>query len=262
MRRLILGALLCVPFAGHAESLSAVQACMQANVSKELRAHAFTLTTTESDGATRVISGRMALTSTQSAEGQFQLRAVLRVSQPDSFAGAAYLVREVGDPQDSAMYVYLPSIRAVRAVYDNFGDGALLGSDFSYRDLKQLQSGFSGSQLSLEGEDRVEGRRSFRLTLTPASGTWEYSSVKFWVDAQSCVPLKAQYLQGEHAVKELSVPATGLRQAGKSWYATQLRMNNLDNGTQTVLSLADIDAPKIPSPELFNVQTFFLPGSL
>lgn len=263
MRRLIVGALLWVPVAAFAEGLAGVLSCMQANVPPAVRVQDITLTATDRDGGTRSIEGRLAVTSTKDSDGQTLIRSVLKISSPDSFAGAAYLIRETADQTDPGMYVYLPSVRRVRRVTGSFADGALLGTDFSYQDFKQLQYAFSGSNISLEGEDRIEGHRVLQLALTPkVAKDSRYSAVKMWIDAQTCVPLKAQFLTGDKLVKELTVPATGLRQSGKSWYASELRMKDLVAGTQSVLTVAELRAQTQISPDVFNVERFYLPGGL
>lgn len=262
MRGLILGALLLAPAVAGAEGMKDLQACMQANVpSAGVVEHALHLSTTDSQGQVRNIEGRIATTSTKTKSGELLLRSTLRFRSPEAFDGAAYLIREIDDKADSSMYIYLPAVRSVKAVMNKMGDGALLGTDFSYRDFKQLQYAFTGTQVTLAGEDRVDGRRALELNLTPRQGgDWQYSLIKMWVEPRSCVPVKAQYLVGDKVVKELSVPPSALRQDGKLWYATQMRMKDLESGSQTVLSLSDITAPKPLSPELFDVQTFYLPG--
>lgn len=261
MRQLILGLLLWIPTQAFAEGLPELLACMHANVPASVRVQDIKLTATDRDGGTRVIEGRVAATQEKDSKGQVLVRSVLRVKAPASFAGAAYLIREAGQDSDPGVYVYLPSVRRVRHVTGRFADGALLGTDFSYQDFKQLQYAFSGSNIQLDGEDTIESRRALQLSFVPKlARESRYSKVRMWVDAQSCVPLKAQFLSGDKLVKELTASLAGLRQSGKSWYASQLRMKDLSAGTETELSVSDVSAAVTLSPKLFQPESFYLGG--
>ena len=44
------------------------------------------------------------------------------------------------------MFVYLPAVKRVRRVTGTFADGALMGTNFSYFDFKQLQNTFGDAR--------------------------------------------------------------------------------------------------------------------
>ena len=141
-------------------SAEAVLACMRANVPASVQLQKLELASTNNIGDTRTLQGRLFATREQGL-----LRAMLRLDAPRNLAGAAYLVRETEDYLRDGMFVYLPAVQRVRRVTGTFADGALMGTDFSYYDFRQLQSAFGDMQAVLEAPLEIDGRAPGRLVL-------------------------------------------------------------------------------------------------
>ncbi len=160
------------------------------------------------------------------------------------------------------MYVYLPSVGRVRRVSGSFADGALLGTNFSYNDFRQLENAFVGSTARLEGSDRIEGRPVNVLRFQPAPNPQappsRYSVVRAWVDQQSCLPLKADFYEGTTVRKQLRASVAALRQSGDYWYVTELQMRDLLEGSQTVLRVMGVTAGHELPGSYFSPQLFYL----
>ena len=77
------------------------------------------------------------------------------------------------------------------------------------------------------------------------------------VDAQSCVPLQAEFRKGARVRKVLSVPAAALRQAGKHWYASELLLRDVVEGTRTRLRILGVTADSRLSKGHFHPQQFY-----
>lgn len=249
---------LLIPTA-HADDAAGVLACMRANVPQTLQVQDIELAAIDQDGSERVLQGRIAATSIAAPTGKRLLRSTLQIRSPSSYAGAAYLIRESSEDREPGMYVYMPAVRRVRHVTGSFADGGLLGIDFSYRDFKQLQSAFAGESATLQVTERIESREAQRLSFNPQSSPDSpYSRVQVWVDKQSCVPVKAQFEQNGKLIKELTVPAASLRQAGARWYASEILMRNLKQGTHSALRLGKVTTPVSISDTLFDTTRFYL----
>ncbi|MFA5938052.1 MAG: outer membrane lipoprotein-sorting protein [Sinimarinibacterium sp.] len=260
MGRLLLAAtVMFVSTAVAAETVESLQSCMQANVPKNVRVQKVELVATDVSGAVRTLRGRVyALRETQGE--QSMVRATLRIEAPEYLAGASYLVRQAEGESADGMYVYLPSVRRVRRVSGDFADGALLGTNFSYYDFKQMQYAVSDATLAISGHEEVSGRKTTMLDYTPAANSGsKYTRVRSWVDQQTCVPLQIEFFAGEGARKRLSVPsAEALRQADGHWYASEMEMVDLIDGSKTVLRVLGLDTEKAPPARLFNPATFYL----
>ena len=253
----ILLALVASVSAHAADNAQTVLDCMRANVPPALRAQDIELVATDRVGSTRTLKGKLYALSEKTSSGGSLVRAMLKIEGPASYAGAAYLVREAEEAAHEGMFVYLPSVRRVRRVSGAFADGSLLGTNFSYNDLKLLSNSFVGSAAKLEASEDLDQRPVYRLSFkTLPDGGSPYKSVRAWVDQKSCVPLKAEFFEGDSVRKRLTAPANSLRQSGKYWYLSQVEMRDLKENTSTVLKLGNVTgATGLPgryfSPELF-----------
>lgn len=242
-----------------AADLQEILQCMRANVPETLRVRKIELTATDRAGATRTLQGRLFAKREQTAVGEAPVRAMLRIEAPPYLAGASYLVREVKGSRDQGMYVFLPSVHRVRRVTGALVDGSLLGTNFSYNDFKQLETAFAGATAKLEGADSIGQRAVHVLSFNavPSPGA-RYSSVRAWIDRQTCVPLQAEFYIGKTARKRLVASEGALRQAGDSWYLSEIEMRDLQDGTKTVLRVLDVAAGGSVPGSYFDPQLFYL----
>ena len=246
----------------HAEDTTKVLTCMRANVPPTLRVQEIQFDSTDRTGGTRSIRGRVYTLLEKTSSGGGLVRAMLRVEQPAQFKGASYLVRETEDYLNEGMYVYLPSVNRVRRVSGTFADGALLGTNFSYNDFKQLQNAFVGSSAQLEStgtiEDRAVNVMLFKPIPTPNAMPSRYNLIRTWVDQKTCMPLKADFYEGEKVRKQLTAPVSALQKSGDYWYVSEVEMRDLIEGTRTVLKVLGVTAGHELPATYFNPQLFYL----
>jgi len=245
---------LAVPAYADAE-FQKVYGCMRSNVPDTIRAQEIEFTSTDRTGATRVLRGKLIA---KREDGLARIS--IRITSPANVAGASYLVRErKADSPEDDMFVYLPSVGRVRHITGAFANGALLGTDFSYVDAKIIQNTFAGADGKLEAPGEVDQRATHVLTLTPAHQMKDpsYSLVRMWLDQKTCVPLKADFYQGDKLRKQLTASAGSLTQSGKYWYLSQFDMNDLKEGTKTQIKFGGIDGSTKASPNLFDPNNFY-----
>lgn len=231
-----------------------VVSCMRASVPPVLQAEHFMIEATDKTGKTRVLEGKFF-----AKRENDRMRVMLNISSPATVAGASYLVIENKDAIEDNMYVFLPTVNRVRHITGAFANGSLLGTDFSYAEIKQITNAFSGSTGKLIGTDKIDGREVSVITLQPPAAVKSpYSSVQAWVDQQSCYLLKAEFNVGKTVRKRLTVPAESIRQSGKFWYLSQLEMQDLKLGTRTVTRLDGVDSSRDIPSSLFDPATFHI----
>jgi hypothetical protein len=252
---LVLAALV---FSGAAQAGDAgfdkVMNCMRSSVPPMLQAENFQIESTDKAGATRSLQGKFYA----KRDGE-KLRVKLYITGPSSVAKASYLVIEKQATSEDDMYVFLPSVNRVRHVTGAFANGSLLGTDFSYAEVKEISNAFSGADGQLEGTDKLDGHDVNVISLKPlATQKSPYKSVKAWVDQKSCFVVKAEFNTGNTVRKRLTVPFDHIKQSGKYWYLSQIGMEDLVKGSRTVMYLDGVDSSKdIPSSN-FNPATFHL----
>ncbi|MGH8528891.1 MAG: outer membrane lipoprotein-sorting protein [Nevskiales bacterium] len=233
--------------------------CMRANFPPSIRIQALELSTINQAGDTRSMKGRVFVLREDEGKDKGLLRTMLKIDAPSNLKGAAYLVRETDDFLRDGMFVYLPAVNRVRRVTGEFADGSLMGTDFSYYDFKQLQGAFGDLSGKLESSDQIEGRAVQVLSFQPLPNVDSpYTSVKVWVDQQTCVPLRADFNEGDKVLKRLSASPKALQQSGKFWYLAELEMKNLGKGTRSVLKLGEVTSGSELSNVYFNPSSFYL----
>lgn len=245
--------------AGEAER---VLECMRANVPVSARLQDVELTVTDRSGGSRSLKGKL-YGQREAARGDKPalVRATLRIDQPINLSGAAVLVREASQIADQGVYVYLPSVRRVRRITGEFADGALLGTDFTYNDLRLMQNAFGEQRPAMEAAESIDGRATHVLRFAPKDPSQAgYSKVRVWVDKTSCVPLKAEFYQGENLRKRLTTPNSALKKSGDYWYAAEYDMDNFLAGSKSRLSIGKVSSdPKLPK-RIFEPRQFHLGG--
>jgi hypothetical protein len=258
MKRLatLLALVIVVPV--HAQDVQTVLDCMRANVPPALRVQEIELAATDRTGATRSLKGKLYAMLEKTASGGGLVRAMLRMDSPDAVAGTSYLVRETAATAED-MFVYLPSFRRVRRITSSLGDRSLLGTDFSYSDFKLLSNAFVGSSAKLEPPGKVIQRPTYTVSFKPLPGAVSpYTAIRAWVDQETCVPLKADFYLGDTIRKRLTAPTGALHQTGTFWYLSQVVMNDLVEGTKTVMTTGDLAGAKELPGRYFDPNLFYL----
>ncbi|MGH8528890.1 MAG: outer membrane lipoprotein-sorting protein [Nevskiales bacterium] len=255
----VLVALLGFTTAQAQDSAQAVIDCMRANIPDSVRVQKLSFATSNSIGDTRSIQARLFAVRERAEDGKRLLRSMLRLDAPAHLAGAAYLIRETTeDYLRDGMFVYLPSVRRVRRVTGTFADGALMGTDFSYYDFRQLHSAFGDLSAILERPLEVDGRRAHGLLFKPLpEAETRYTAVRAWVDQQTCVPLRVNFHEGDTIRKQLTSPKTTLRQTGNRWYAAEMEMRDLLNDSRTTLRILEVSSDEGISDRYFQPGTFY-----
>ncbi len=228
--------------------------CMRANVPPSLQIKEVELTAVDRGGMERLLKGKVYATRIDGL-----IRVLLRIAKPRDLDGASYLMREGGAEKKDEIFLYLPAIQRVRKISGASIDGSLLGTDFSYNDMKQLQAAFGDAQAALEKPSMLGDRPVDVLRLLPAAGgSTRYSRVLAYVDRKSCVALKAEFYEGKTLRKELSATAESLKRADGYWYLSDLTMRDLKEGTSTRLKVTGVSGTSDELPaRLFNPTSFY-----
>ena len=227
--------------------------CMRATLPASLRAQDIEFNATDRSGGTRTIKGKLF-----AKRDKGLARISIRITAPANVAGAAYLVRERGAGQQDDMFVYLPSVGRVKHITGAFANSSLLGTDFSYADAKLIQNAFRGADGKLEAPQQIDALPVNVFSLRPqASNASAYSKIRVWTDQKTCLPLKAEFYQGETLRKQLSAPVTALTASGSYWFLSQIEMRDLKEGSSTQIKIGSAaEAPKL-SGSLFEPASFY-----
>lgn len=259
--RWMLLALLLVGTAHAQDETQKVVDCMRANVPARLAIRSLELISHDRTGGTRTMKGRLFMSKARTAGmGKDLISAALYIDLPMELKGAAYLVKETDDYLRDGMFVYLPAVKRVRRITGTFADGAMMGTNFSYFDFKQLQNAFSDLTARHEGSAEVHGRRAHVLAFTVLEGTeTRYTGGKMWVDEEACVVVKGEFYEANRRVaKTFSSPAGALKKVDGAWYLAEVEMQEPGVGTKTIARVGKPDTKSNIPGRYFDPNLFYL----
>jgi hypothetical protein len=249
---MVSGVTVPVGYAAETPTAESIVECMRANVPESTRVREFRLEAFQPSGASRVHEGRL---YAQRVEGRS--RANIRLTAPSDLAGTSYLWRELGERDET--FVHLPALNRTRRIIGSAANDALLDTDFSIRDLQQVQRAFAGGEVELLGEAEHEGRPVWRLRSTPgADEETPYTHVESRVDQEACVTLRAEFSDAEGTVKQYYAAADSLVRSDDYWYSERATMRNQRAGTYTDLYLSGVSVAEQHPTRLFTQQSFYL----
>lgn len=241
-------------------SPDSVLSCMAANVPGTVRAQSVELVSLERGGVTRTLTGRIYASAEEEGTGRHKrVRAVMQVDGPKDLAGAAYLIRETGMSTRDGVFLYLPSVGSVRKISGASATNSLLGTAFSFQQFKLLLNAFDGVTATVENVGEIDGRPVTIVAFRSDDPEAESGLTRAWIDKKTCVPLRADFYQGDQVQKRASIRPDAIKQARDVWYPAEIEMKDLVNGTASTLR-ATILEPKEPVPgAVFDITTFYQP---
>lgn len=228
--------------------------CMVGNVPESVVADRFKLVhVNRLNEASEYILQAHAQRSKKSVETSAQ------VKSPASMAGGAYLLR--ANQENYQIYMYLPSIGQVRRLTgDSLGQSSLLGTDLSWEDMQLMYYALLEGTLSLRGESTYRGRKVDQVLLIPSpKSQTAYSRIYLDVDQQTCLPLEVRLEASNGELhKKITVAIDSLEQVdGRYWYARNVRLDDLREGTHTRLEVTrSLVADEKLRSQLFNPKQF------
>lgn len=232
--------------------------CMRDNFPTSVGIRRITFTTEDRSGSVSEVGGRVYATRVASEKGRDLLRATLAIDSPPNLAGAAYLIRETDDYLRDGMFVYFPAIERVRRISGNVANRSLMGTAFSNFDFKQVANAFGDMKAELLDSDEVAGRTSHIILFKPVEGAeTEYSSVLGWVDQESCVLIRADFMKGDQVLKRMNAVKGGIVKTPNGWYLSQLKMTDFQSGISTTLKVDQVALEEELSSHRFNPRTFY-----
>jgi len=180
-------------------------------------------------------------------------RVLMCFSDPPDLRGAALLMIEKEEQND--MFMYLPELRRVRRVSGSMMSGSMFGTDFSYEEFQHLQGleeeHFESRRLA---DAEVGGRPVWVVETVPGENVETrpgFERMLTYVEQERCVPLRAEFFdRGGKASKRMIADLASVEARDGRHLARQLEMEDLQDGTKTVLEVEAIEIdPEIRSSQ-------------
>lgn len=224
--------------AGPTADLAEIEACVTRNLPDQAGRVDFDVEAVDRTGA--ITASRAEVRWRKDADALAQM--VLRVSEPAKTAGTALLIvdRESDQPE---FFVRLPEVDKVRKVRAKRLRGPVLGTDFSYEDLKRLREPVDRREVEVVGPREVDGRAAWLLEAQPRpEEKSEYTRVHTYIDQATCVPIRLDlFAEQDELRKRLRAPVEEIRPVGNARFPHVFVMEDLVRQTHTVIRVREVE---------------------
>ena len=145
---------------------------------------------------------------------------------------------------EDEIYLYFPEAEEVIHLQGSALKESVMGSDFSYEDMTEratkMREEYTGE---IKGEELLNGRNCFVLTLTSKIAKQTYFTRKIWVDKERFIGMKEElYAKSGKLLKVLTVD--NIESFKNRYYPTKITMEDKlrkNSSTQMILKKIDFD---------------------
>lgn len=248
-----LGAFGAAPADKSAWTVAQINDCAAKNLVNKGALRDLTVVPTDREGKSRTLKMRFFWKPTPRGEP----RVTLSLREPAAIAGSAYLLTVKGGQED--VHFYFPGAdRALQITGKNMSE-PLWGTDVSYGEIKQVLGLVATQKAERKPDATISGRKAFVLE-TGTSADDGYSKVLSYIDQTACVLLKAEFFEkGDKPRKALEADVSSILSADTYWLVLGYTMNDLRQGTRTVLTLSDFSILERLPERLFDPKRFYEP---
>lgn len=141
---------------------------------------------------------------------------------------------------ENQLWIYSPSTDRTIQISGHMLRQSVMGSDLSYEDMMEDRKLTEMYNASITGEEVIDGRQAWELTLTAKVENVTYHTQKIWIDRERYVPLKQQmYAKSGQLLKETELKNVQ-RIQGRWFPMTIVYRDALKQGDGTEFRMTDI----------------------
>ena len=218
-----------------------VEECARKNLPGDSSVQTLAIQTKDGSGAIKDMKGT--IWWKKDAAGLSRVRVL--VSEPPDMRGSGVLLVQQSERTD--LFVYLPEMKKVRRVTGRMMSGSLFGTDITYEQLERIQGVARDTGAERLDDDVIDGHPVYVLQSAPlVVEESEFSRVVSFIDKQTCLPLKVEFLGGDAQVRRvLEIDPAKIVPQGKGFVPTHITLKDLPSKTETVLVVEkiELDAP-------------------
>jgi len=153
---------------------------------------------------------------------------------------------------DNQLWIYSPSTDRTIQISGHMLRQSVMGSDLSYEDMMNDKPLLEQYNAAVAGEEMVDGRKCWVITLTAKITDINYYAQKIWVDQERYVMLKAQqFAKSGKMLKEITL--SKVQKVQGRWYPMEfLYKDMLRSGKGTRWTILDIQLDGTIPEHIFN----------
>ena len=189
--------------------------------------------TIQYDGTLAIYSGDTVRSKDMKATAMGTTRALAEFTNPED-KGTKFL------KIDKNLWIYFPSEQDTVKISGHMLKEGMMGSDVSYQDALESDDLFKKYAVTVSGEDSVDGRPCYVLTLSATARDVQYETRKMWVDKERFVALRQEmYAKSGKLLKVSRV--LDVQQIGGRWFPVKEEVaDQLKQGSRTQFIMKNI----------------------
>ena len=201
----------------------------------------------EYDGTLAIYSGDAVRTKEMKATAVGTSKAIAEFTNPED-KGTKFLKIEKN------LWIYFPSEQDTVKISGHMLKEGIMGSDVSYQDALESDDLFKKYAVTVSGEETVDGRACYVLTLNATVKDVQYETRKMWVDEERFVALRQEeYAKSGKLLKVSRV--LDVRKIGDRWFPVKEEISDeLKQGSRTQFIMADVRLDVPVSESLFSLR--------
>ncbi len=199
------------------------------------------------DGTLAIYSGDTVRTKEMKATALGTSRALAEFTNPED-RGTKFL------KIDRNLWIYFPSEQDTVKISGHMLKEGMMGSDVSYQDALESDDLFKKYAVAVTGEETVDGRPCYVLTLNATARDVQYETRKLWVDQERFLPLRQEmYAKSGKLLKVSRV--LEVRRIGERWFPVKEEISDqLKQGSRTQFIMADVRIDVPVSESMFSLR--------
>jgi hypothetical protein len=161
---------------------------------------------------------------------------LIRFLAPRDVENVALLTWEAKDGNDD-QWLYLPATRKPKRIAASGKKNRFMGTDFTYEDLRPENTAVN--TYTLAGTETIDGQECWVIGSVPATereaADTGYSRRRLWIRKDTWALVKREYHDKQGRLEKIEVQRKHVNVTGTAWRADELEMQDVQNGTRTVL---------------------------
>jgi len=167
----------------------------------------------------------------------YHFKSMIRFLAPRDVENTGLLTWEGKDGKDD-QWLYLPATRQAKRIAASGKKNRFMGTDFAYEDLRD--ENLDIHTYTLSGSEAVDGRECFVVEAVPATesqvGQTGYSKRKLWIRKDITYIVKREYYDKSGKLKKVQHDRKLIQVKGTIWRANEVEMDDVQDGTKTILT--------------------------
>jgi outer membrane lipoprotein-sorting protein len=203
--------------------------------------------TIQYDGTLAIYSGDAVRTKEMKATAMGTTRALAEFTNPED-KGTRFL------KIDRNLWIYFPSEQDTVKISGHMLKEGMMGSDVSYQDALESDDLFKKYSVAVSGEETVDGRLCYVLTLNAIARDVQYETRKMWVDEERFVALRQEMYAKSGKLLKVS-RALEVQHIGDRWFPVKEEVaDQLKRGSRTQFILRNVRFDVPVNESMFSLR--------